>query len=365
MAAMRARASFEGRRIGDSFAPKFARPILAQGEALLVKFLAHIAVFTLLSGAALAQSDLPAPFGPPQTNWASPEGGGEWGSSAGIERGPHGEIWAIGRCGANSCDGSDQAPIRLLDLATGKPIRSIGAGLFVFPHGLYVDKDGNIWVTDGAKSKDGTKGFQVIKLSPDGKVLMRLGVAGVPGGDETHFQSPTDVVVAKNGDIFVADGHGPSPVIPESNVARIMKFDRTGKFLKQWGSKGAEPGQFNNPHALALDSRGRLFVADRANARTQIFDQDGKLLAVWKQLGRPSGFYIDKSDTVYAIDADSTEATNPGFKKGVYIGSAVTGKLSAFVPDDAAGEGVVIAPDGNMYGAVNVAPHGITKYPKH
>ena len=330
----------------------------------------QIAALALWSGCALAQSPplasagLPDPFGAPVTNWASPEGGGEWGSSAGIERGPHGEIWAIGRCGVNSCDGSDLAPIHELDMATGKPIKSIGAGLFVFPHGLYVDKDGDIWVTDGAVSKDGTKGLQVVKLSPDGKVLMRLGTAGVAAGDESHFQSPTDVVVAANGDIFVADGHGPSPVIPESNVARIVKFDKNGKFLKQWGSEGSGPVQFSNPHALALDSKGRLFVADRGNARTEVFDQDGKLLADWKQLGRPSGFYIDPKDTIYAIDADSTDATNPGFHKGVWIGSAATGKPTGFVPDDQAGEGVVIAPDGNMYGAVNVAPHGITKYPK-
>lgn len=323
----------------------------------------------LLSGSALAEpaqraAGLPDPFGPAQTNWASPEGGGEWGSTAGIERGPHGEIWAIGRCGANNCDGSDQAPIRELDLGTGKPIKSIGAGLFVFPHGLYVDRRGDIWVTDSAVSKDGRKGLQVIKLSPDGKVLMRLGVAGVAGADETHFQSPTDIVTAPNGDILVADGHAPTPVIPASDVARIVKFSKDGKFLKQWGSKGAGPGQFNNPHALAMDSKGRLFVADRGNARIEIFDQDGKFLAEWKQLGRPSGFYIDGRDTLYAIDADSTDAINPGFRKGVWIGSAATGKPRAFVPDDAAGEGVVVGPDGNMYGAVNVAPHGITKYPK-
>ncbi len=121
-------------------------------------------------------------------------------------------------------------------------------------------------------------------------MLIRLGTAGVAGADESHFQSPTDVVVAGNGDIFVADGHGPSPVIPESNVGRVVKFDAHGKFPKQWGSKGAGPGQFNNPHALALDGKGRLFVADRANARIEIFDPDGTFIAEWKQLGRPSGF---------------------------------------------------------------------------
>jgi DNA-binding beta-propeller fold protein YncE len=334
-----------------------------------VRVWSYFALFALASGTALAQpaqpaADLPDPFGPPQYNWASPDAGGPWGSSAAIEKGPHGEIWAIGRCGANSCDGSSQAPIRELDMATGKPVRSIGAGLFVFPHGLHVDREGNVWVTDGAVSKDGSKGLQVIKLSPEGKVLMRLGTAGVAGGDETHFQSPTDVVTAPNGDIFVADGHAPTPIIPAGNVARIVKFSKDGKFLKQWGSKGAGPGQFDNPHALAMDGKGRLFVADRRNSRIQIFDQDGNFLGQWKQLGRPSGLYIDRHETLYAIDADSTQATNPGFRKGIWIGNAVTGKAEAFVPDDQAGEGVVIDPAGNLYGAVNVAPHGITKYPK-
>lgn len=322
----------------------------------------------LAAGAAFAQdgNNLSVPYGPPEHQWGKPADGGSWGSSAGIERGPHGEIWAIDRCGANSCDGSDKAPIALMDMKTGKPIRSIGAGLFVFPHGLHVDAKGNVWVTDGAVSKDGTKGLQVIKLSPDGKVLLRLGTAGQRGDDETHFWSPTDVITAPNGDIFVADGHAPiNPFIPAGQVARIMKFSPDGKFLMQWGKPGTGPGEFSNPHALAFDARGRLFVADRANARIQIFTQDGKFIADWKQFGRPSGFYIH-GDRLYAIDADSTETTHPGgWQKGVWIGSISRALPDAFVPDDKAGEGVVIAPDGNMYGAVNVAPRGLTKYPKH
>lgn len=319
----------------------------------------------LLPLCAQAQSALPDPFGAPQYQWATPPAGPPWGSSAGIERGPHGEIWAIDRCGANSCDGSDRAPIIMLDTRTGKAIKSIGAGLFVFPHGLYVDRDGDIWVTDAAVSKDGTKGVQVIKLSPSGKVLLRLGTAGQRGDDQNHFLSPTDIVTAPNGDIFVADGHAPiASLIPQPTTARIVKFSSDGKFISQWGRIGTAPGEFNNPHALAMDRRGRLFVADRANSRIQIFDQNGKFIAEWKQFGRPSGFYIDKKDTLYAIDADSTEATHPGFRKGIWIGSIKSAKAEAFVPDDKAGEGVVVAPNGNMYGAVNVAPHGITQYLK-
>ena len=243
-------------------------------------------------------------------------------------------------------------------------VKAIGAGLFVFPHGLHVDRHGNIWVTDGAISKDGSKGLQVIELSPAGKVLKRLGTAGQRGDDENHFQSPSDVITTPNGDIFVTDGHAPIvPIIPANLDMRVMKFDSHGKFIKQWGRPGSGPGEFNNPHALALDSRGRLFVADRANNRIQIFSQDGKLLDEWKQFGRPSGFYI-AGDRLYAIDADSTEVIHPGWKKGVWIGSISKALPDAFVPDDQAGEGVVVAPNGNMFGAVNVAPHGITRYLK-
>ena len=309
-------------------------------------------------------ADMTSPFGTPERQWATSPAGASWGSSAGIERGPHGEIWAIDRCGANSCDGSDKAPIVQLDPATGKAIKSIGDGLFVFPHGLHVDAKGNVWVTDGAISKDGAKGLNVTKLSPDGKVLMTIGTPGQRGDNETHFNSPSDVITAPNGDIFVTDGHAPiAPFIPANLDMRVMKFDAKGKFIKQWGKPGAGPSEFNNPHALAFDGKGRLYVADRANNRIQIFTQDGTLITEWKQFGRPSGFYIT-GDTLYAIDADSAEAVHPGWKKGIWIGSISQAKVTSFVPDDQAGEGVVVAPNGNLYGAVNVVPRGITKYAK-
>jgi len=329
-----------------------------------VKLAFALAVAMGLPTLAAAQ-DIPSPYGKAENQWASPENG-QWGSTAGIERGPRGEIWAIDRCGANTCDGSDKGAVVLLDMKTGKAIRSIGAGLFVFPHGLHVDRAGNVWVTDGSVSKDGAKGLQVIKLSPQGEVLLRLGTAGKRGADGAHFQSPSDVITAANGDIFVSDGHAPiAGIVPPDLEMRVMKFSKDGKFIKQWGGKaGKGRDQFNNPHALGLDARGQLFVADRANNRTMIFDQDGKFIADWRQFGRPSGFYIT-GDRLYAIDADSSEANHPGgWKKGVWIGSIREGRAEAFVPDDTAGEGVVIAPDGNMYGAVNVAPRGITRYQK-
>ena len=128
-------------------------------------------------GAAVAQT-----YNPPERQWARLPDGKPWGSSAGIEFGPHGELWAIDRCGANSCDGSPLAAVHQIDPRSGKVLRSIGAGLFAFPHGLHVDRDGNVWVTDPAIAKDGKTGQQVVKLSPGGKVLMRLGMAGMSGG---------------------------------------------------------------------------------------------------------------------------------------------------------------------------------------
>jgi sugar lactone lactonase YvrE len=211
-----------------------------------------------------------------------------------------------------------------------------------------------------------------MKLSPDGKVLMKLGTAGIAGGDSQHLTEPSDVITAPNGDIFVADGHsGQNAGIRADYVTRIVKYSKDGKFLKQWGTHGTAPGQFRTPHALALDSRGRLFVADRGNSRIQIFDQNGTFLDEWRQFGRPSGLFIDKNDTLYAIDADSSAANHPGWKKGVRIRSANTGKVTQFVPghqtdnhEGAAGESVIVDVSGNLYAAENTRPRGITKYPK-
>ena len=179
------------------------------------------------------------------------------------------------------------------------------------------------------------KGHQVFKFSPDGKILMTLGKAGVPGDGPDTFNRPSAVVVAANGDIFVADGHG-SPANSKVN-ARIVKFNKDGKFIKSWGKLGTAPGEFNGPHTIALDSKGRLFVGDRSNNRIQIFDQNGKFIAEWKQFGRPSGIFIDKDDTMYVADSESTDKPgygyNPGCKRGIRIGSAKTGKVTAFIPD--------------------------------
>ena len=269
------------------------------------------------------------------------------GSTYGIEIDRDGSsIWVFERCGAATCAASNVAPILKFD-SSGNVVKNFGAGMFIFPHGIHIDKDGNLWVTDGQGAQG--KGQQVLKFSPDGKLLMTLGTAGVAGNGPETFNQPSDVLVAPNGEVFVADGHG-----GDTN-ARIVKFSKDGKFIKAWGKKGPGPGEFDTPHALVMDSRGRLFVADRGNSRIQIFDQDGKFLEEWKQFGRPSGLSMNKNDMLYAADSQSDEKTNPGWKRGIRIGSAKDGKVTAFIMDpdpNGSQEGVAVDAQGNVYGSL-------------
>jgi sugar lactone lactonase YvrE len=292
-------------------------------------------------------------------NWAKLPAGRTWGSTSAVEVDCDGKsIWVAERCGANTCAGSDLAPILKFD-SSGKLVKSFGADMFIFPHGIFVDKDGNVWVTDAHGEKG--KGHQVFKFSPEGKVLMTLGKAGIEGDGPDTFNQPNDVVVAPNGDIFVSESHKG----PGYGNARVTKFSKDGKFIKQWGKHGSAPGEFEVPHALAMDSQGRLFVGDRSNNRIQIFDQDGNFLTEWKQFGRPSGIYIDQNDILYVADSESSEEEdykyNPGWKKGIRIGSVKDGVVTAFIPGEA--EGVAADAMGNVYGA-EVGSKSLKKYVK-
>lgn len=348
---------------------------------------AFVALIVLSGGRVYTQGDvqpvqpingLPNPYETIR-NWAPLPEGRMWGSTAGIDIDPDGRsVWAIDRCGANSCAGSNR-PVLLKFDASGKFIRGFGGGMFIFPHGMHVDREGNVWVTDGRtanpqeleKFPDAKgKGHTVVKFSPEGKVLLTLGKPGVAGNPPDLFNEPNDVIIAPNGDIFVSDGHsGQNPKAQPDTIARIVKFDRNGKFIKTWGKLGSAPGEFRTPHALVFDSRGRLIVADRGNHRLQLFDQEGKFLTEFREFGRISGMYI-RDDLLYAIDSESNATNHPGWRKGVRIGSARDGKVMYFVPphmtdtpEGAAGEGVAVDSSGDVYGA-EVTVRGLTKYIK-
>jgi hypothetical protein len=305
----------------------------------------------LVAVAAMSGREVSAQSNPyrPGENWGRLPEGRTFGNVIGVDVDRSGNVWVFERCGGDTCEGSKLAPILQFD-ASGKLLKSFGAGMFAFPHGFHVDRDGNIWATDGP-GKSG-KGYQVFKFSPEGKVLLTLGKAGIGGEAPGTFIYPSAVVVAPNGDIFVADGHG-----ADTN-GRIMKFSRDGKFIKSWGQKGTGRGEFGGMHAIAMDSKGRLFVGDRGNSRIQIFDQDGKFLEEWKQFGRPSGTFIDANDTLYVADSQSDAKVNPGFQKGIRIGSARDGIVQMLIPvpgpqekPTTTTEGVAADARGNIYGA--------------
>src|SRR6266545_4906296 len=282
-------------------------------------------------------NDLPNPY---QTiaPWGKLPEGRKWGALNGVAIDNEGDsVWVADRCGANpdippgaspfqydSCAGSTLSPVLKFD-SSGNLLKSFGAGMFIFPHKMYVDRDGNVWVVDmrGANERElkkspeaKGKGHTVVKFSPEGKVLLTLGQAGVAGNPPDALTEPCSVVVAPNGDIFITEGHSGQAVnAPPDTVARISRFTKDGKFIKSFGKLGSGPAEFRTPHDIAVDSQGRLFVADRGNMRIQILDQDGAFIAQWKQFGRPSGVTL-RDDMIYVADSESNGvAPHPGWKR--------------------------------------------------
>ncbi|HWP02946.1 MAG TPA: peptidyl-alpha-hydroxyglycine alpha-amidating lyase family protein [Gemmatimonadaceae bacterium] len=331
-------------------------------------------------------NDLPNPYRTVE-GWAKMPPGRTWGSTSAVDIDRDGvSIWVAERCGQNSCLGSNLPPVLKFD-SSGNLVTAFGAGLLVFPHGIFVDHEGNVWVTDGQDNRprrgrgqppdaplppepERIIGHQVFKFSPRGELLMTL---GTPGGARApgYFWQPNDVLVTPNGDIFVAEGHSSD----SAATARILKFDRSGRLVKEWGRRGSGPGEFDQPHALAMDSRGRLFVGDRGNNRIQVFDQDGKLLDIWYQFSRPSGLFIDRNDMIYVADSESgsvgSARNRSEWKRGIRIGSVRDGRVIAFIPDPvenatntSAAEGVAVDRNGVIYGA-EVGSRSLKRYVRH
>ena len=357
------------------------------------------AAMTLCGASVFAESDplpsndLPNPY---QTiaPWGDLPDGRTWGALNAVAIDNDGvSVWVANRCGANpdippgespfaydSCAGSTVAPIMKFD-SSGKLLKSFGAGLFIFPHKIYVDADNNLWVVDARSANDRErkknpdekpKGHVVVKFSPNGKVLLTIGIAGVAGNPPQALTEPTSVVTAPNGDIFIAEGHsGQYPGAGPDSVARISTFTKDGKFIKSFGRWGSAPGEFKTPHDIAMDSQGRLFVADRGNMRIQILGQDGAFIAEWAQFSRPSGVYI-RDDMIYVADSESNGlpfAIHPGWKRGIRIGSLKDGHVLYRIPDPlemegtSAAEGLAVDAKGNVYGG-EVGPRQLVKHIK-
>jgi DNA-binding beta-propeller fold protein YncE len=305
-------------------------------------------------------------------DWAHIDGRA-WGGSNGVAIDRDGKtVWATDRCSPGTtpgCANSMANPVHHFD-ESGKEIKSFGGGMFAWPHGIHVDRDGNVWVTDARADAATHKGSVVVKFSPQGNVLMTLGKAGVKGNPPDALTEPTDVVTdPSNGDVYVAESH--TDVTDPNLVGRISVFDRNGKFLRTIGKTGTGPGEFRTPHAVEFDSMGRLVVADRHNHRIQILTKDGKFVREYDSFGRSSGLAIDRNDTIYTADSESTERVHPGWLRGIRIGSLKDGKVTMFIPphktdapEGAMGEGIAIDAAGNIYTA-EATLRGVTKYVKN
>jgi streptogramin lyase len=335
-------------------------------RALRLRFAALLAIGAPLPLAAQATmqpvNDLPNPYRTIE-GWAKMPEGRAWGATSAVAIDRDGRsVWVAERCGANSCANSPLDPVLEFD-PNGNLVKHFGAGLMISPHDIVVDRHDNVWVVDcgctygrNAPPLQGPpRGHQIFEFSHDGKLLRTLGVAG--GSRDSIFFQPDAIYVAPNGEFFVSEGHSSAP----GSIARLFKFSSDGKLIKTWGSFGSGPDDWDQPHALAMDSRGHLFVGDRGNNRIKILDQDGKLLDTWYQFSRPSAIWIDSHDTIYVGDSESGSVGSGRsrlWRRGIRIGSAETGQVTAFIPDPveqatntSSAEGVAVDSHGVIYGA--------------
>jgi peptidylamidoglycolate lyase len=245
----------------------------------------------LLATAALAQSQHEV-----VPDWPKLPDGHVLGLCAGVGVDVRNRVFVFHRSGRNWTnpfpkEPIPQATVSVIDGASGKLLSTWGENRFIMPHGLTVDHEGNLWLTDVGL-------HQVFKCTPEGKVLLTLGEAGVPGNDHTHLNLPTDVAVLRDGSFYVSDGY---------KNTRVMKFAADGKFDFAWGTKGKGPGEFNLPHGIAVGAQGRVYVCDRENERIQVFDAKGSFLDQWKgpHIGKPYGVETNAEGRVFIIDGGS------------------------------------------------------------
>jgi DNA-binding beta-propeller fold protein YncE len=204
----------------------------------------------------------------------------KWGAASSVAFNSAGHMFVFNR-GASPLVEFDQH---------GAFVRVLGEGRYTRPHGMKIDREDNIWTTD-------VNGHTVTKMNPHGDVVLTLGVKGQPGAwDEASntrlLNEPTDLAFGPSGELFVVEGHG-------RGEGRVLKFDKTGKFIKSWGGNGTGQGQFNQPHAIAVDAKGTVYVADRENRRVEVFDADGKYIKEWKFAGLPCGFFLSRDGQLY------------------------------------------------------------------
>jgi peptidylamidoglycolate lyase len=223
---------------------------------------------------------------------------------------------------------------------TGELAAAWGAHQFAMPHGLSVDHQGNIWLTDVVL-------HQVFKLDPEGRPLLTLGQRAVPGSDRAHFNRPTDVAQALNGSVYVSDGY---------RNTRVIEFDATGRFVREWGQPGSGPGQFNVPHGIAVDTGGRVYVADRGNARLQVFDSTGRFLEAWRSesLGRPWAVRVGPDGFIYVVDGGDQPERGPDRARILKLNpaGAVVAEFGTFGNYDGQfvwPHSIAVASDGSVY----------------
>jgi streptogramin lyase len=303
-------------------------------KRLSLSALATCAAFALLHPAVAQEAKASYQL---VTDWAQLPDGAVWGTMASVATDAKGNVYAFQR--------AEPAKVMIYD-SHGKFIRQWGSDEFEFPHGIAVARDGSVWASDKKRE-------QVMKFTPEGKLMMVIGQRDVAGNatSENAFNGLANVAFGKNGNIYVADGENSAPGVPPFNN-RVMEFTKDGKFLKTWGSKGSAQGELTVPHSIAVDSKGHVWVGDRGNKRIQVFDADGKFLSEFTQFGQPASIYIGKDDTVYV-----------GAKENIVIGK-IDGTILTTIDNVPDPHGIAVDETTGAIYVAQVGPKAILKFVK-